>query len=169
MVDAGLRLWICSRKASTFSVSCSALKDFLPPYVWEHRDRFFYEGMQLEIGRCFADYSPPAFYRAATAAHAGEPTVTEDGGLVDYTAGLPFPPDRFGPEAIGRKGQARRVVDESSVLGDRRLTRVGRSGGAVERRRRVVGKATADLELHAFVEEAVPVLPDVRGQEILQR
>ncbi|HJO23528.1 MAG TPA: DUF1329 domain-containing protein [Myxococcota bacterium] len=83
----------------TFSMEeLDALKDFLPPYVWEQRDRFFYEGMQLEIGRCFADYSPPSFYRAATAAHVGEPKLAEDGGLVDYTAGLPFPPDRFGPE-----------------------------------------------------------------------
>jgi hypothetical protein len=28
------------------------LKDFVPPFMWEYRDRFFYEGMRLEIGRC---------------------------------------------------------------------------------------------------------------------
>ena len=83
----------------TFSMEqLEALKDFLPPYIWEYRDRFFYEGMQLEIGRCFADYSPPAFYDAATAAHVGQAKLAPNGGLVDYTAGLPFPPDRFGPD-----------------------------------------------------------------------
>ncbi len=74
-----------------------ALRDYLPPFIWEHREKFFFEGMQLTIGRCFHDYSPPSFYRAATAAHAGEPKLTADGGLVDYRAGLPFPPDRIEP------------------------------------------------------------------------
>lgn len=75
-----------------------ALKDFLPPFIWEYRDRFFYEGMQLEIGSCFTDYGPAAFFQSATARHAGQAKLTSDGGLVDYTAGLPFPPDRLRPD-----------------------------------------------------------------------
>ena len=36
-----------------------SLKPFLPPEFWSNRDFFFYEGMQLEIGPFFRDYSPP--------------------------------------------------------------------------------------------------------------
>ena len=38
------------------------IKPFLPPEFWDNRDFFFYEGMQLEIGPSFADYSPPPVY-----------------------------------------------------------------------------------------------------------
>lgn len=86
------------REGETFDMDrIEALRDYLPPFIWEYREKFFFEGMQLVIGRCFHDYSPPSFYRAATAAHAGEPKLTSDGGLVDYRAGLPFPPDRIEP------------------------------------------------------------------------
>jgi hypothetical protein len=74
------------------------LKDFLPSFIWENRDRFFYEGMRLEIGSCFNDYGPPEFFRSATARYAGQARVSSDGGLVDYTAGLPFPPERIQPD-----------------------------------------------------------------------
>lgn len=103
---AGLRGWPPGKDAppfpfqegQTFSVDqIDALKDYLPSFIWEYRDRFFHEGMQLVIGSCFSDYSPPDFYKSATAAHAGEAKLTSEGGLVDYTAGLPFPPDRIEP------------------------------------------------------------------------
>ena len=85
-------------EGQTFGIAqLEALRDYLPPVIWEYRDKFFFEGMQLVIGRCFNDYSPPPFYRAATAAHAGEPKLTSDGGIVDYRAGQPFPPDRIEP------------------------------------------------------------------------
>jgi len=42
------------------------LKSFLPPEFWANRDFFFYEGMQLEIGPFFKDYSPADEYKAAT-------------------------------------------------------------------------------------------------------
>ncbi|MHC4606803.1 MAG: DUF1329 domain-containing protein [Planctomycetota bacterium] len=71
------------------------IEDFVPPFIWEHRDRFFYAGMRLEIGACFADYSPPDFFKSATAHFAGQAWLTEHGGLENYTAGLPFPPDRM--------------------------------------------------------------------------
>ncbi|MBW2267192.1 MAG: DUF1329 domain-containing protein [Deltaproteobacteria bacterium] len=103
---ANLRGWPPGRDAPPFPfhegqtfgmAQLEALRDYLPPFIWEHREKFFFQGMQLVIGRCFNDYSPPGFYRAATAAHAGEPKLTSSGGLVDYRAGLPFPPDRIEP------------------------------------------------------------------------
>jgi hypothetical protein len=69
------------------------LRSYLPPEIWEHRDRFFFEGMQLEVGSCFRDYSPPAFFDAATQEFRGKAKLLPNGGLADYTAGLPFPPD----------------------------------------------------------------------------
>jgi len=74
------------------------LRDYLPPFLWGHRDRFFFEGMRLEIGRCHADYGAPDFYREATARYAGEPRLDAEGGLERYSAGQPFPPDRIAPD-----------------------------------------------------------------------
>ncbi len=74
------------------------LKNYLPTEIWNHRDKFFYEGMRLEIGACFRDYSAPAFYREATEKFRGQPQVTEGGGLENYTAGRPFPLDALSPD-----------------------------------------------------------------------
>jgi hypothetical protein len=73
------------------------LRDFLPEEVWDQRERFFYEGMRLVIGSCFADYSAPPFFQVATQTFAGQATLTDDGGLANYTAGLPFPPALIDP------------------------------------------------------------------------
>jgi hypothetical protein len=73
----------------------NVLQNYLPAFLWQERDRFFYEGMRLEIGPCFADYAPPAFFRDATAANAGKASLDEKGGLAGYAAGLPFAPDRI--------------------------------------------------------------------------
>jgi len=73
------------------------LESFLPPAIWQHRERFFFEGMRLEIGACFRDYSPPPFFAAATEKFAGQARLTADGGLEGYTAGLPFPPAAIDP------------------------------------------------------------------------
>jgi hypothetical protein len=70
-----------------------ALKSVLPPFVWSERERFFYEGARLEIGPCFRDYSPPAFYREATRAPA---RLGAQGELEGYGIGLPFPPAAIG-------------------------------------------------------------------------
>ncbi len=69
------------------------LEDYLPGFIWEHRERFFYEGMRLEIGPCFRDYGAPGFFAEATTAHMGKPRLLDNGGLEDYVAGLPFPPE----------------------------------------------------------------------------
>ncbi|HSD29496.1 MAG TPA: DUF1329 domain-containing protein [Vicinamibacteria bacterium] len=83
----------------TFSLEkAEVLKSYLPPALWEYRDRFFYEGMRLEIGPCFRDYSPPAFFREATQKFRGQATLTGDGGLEGHVAGLPFAPDTIAPE-----------------------------------------------------------------------
>ncbi|MEN8181560.1 MAG: DUF1329 domain-containing protein, partial [Myxococcota bacterium] len=78
----------------TFSLEqVEALKSYLPPALWEYRDRFFYEGMRLEIGPCFRDYSPPGFFQEATESFRGQAKLLANGGLEGYRAGLPFPPD----------------------------------------------------------------------------
>lgn len=70
----------------------SLLEDYLPPEIWAQREKLFYEGMRLEIGPCFRDYSPPEFFQEATERFRGEARLTENGGLEGYTAGLPFAP-----------------------------------------------------------------------------
>ncbi len=74
-----------------------AVRRLLPPAVWEQRDKFFFEGMQLEIGPCFRDYSAPAFFQEATQKFRGQAKLREDGGLEGFTAGLPFAPDTIDP------------------------------------------------------------------------
>jgi hypothetical protein len=71
------------------------LEPFLPPELWPHRDFLFYEGMQLEVGPAFRDYSPPAAYQDATKAHRGEARIGPDGSLENYVAGQPFPMDEI--------------------------------------------------------------------------
>jgi hypothetical protein len=72
------------------------LEDYVPEFVWENRERFFFEGMRLEIGPCFRDYSAPSFFSDATAAFEGKARLLDNGGLVDYVAGLPFSPQSIG-------------------------------------------------------------------------
>ncbi|MBW2416825.1 MAG: DUF1329 domain-containing protein [Deltaproteobacteria bacterium] len=80
------------------------LRNYLPPEIWEHRDRFFFEGMTLEVGPCFRDYSPPAFFGEATEKFRGRAKLLGNGGLAGHTAGLPFAPDAIDP-ADARAGQ----------------------------------------------------------------
>ena len=74
------------------------LKNFVPPELWTYRERFFHEGMRLEIGDCFADYGPPEFYRAATETFRGRARLLPNGGIENYTAGQPFPMLEIAPE-----------------------------------------------------------------------
>ncbi len=75
------------------------LRALLPAAIWSHRERFFSEGMRLEIGPCFRDYAPPDFFQQATRLHAGRARIVEGGGLAEFAAGLPFPPETIAPEA----------------------------------------------------------------------
>jgi hypothetical protein len=67
----------------------AVLQSVLPPFVWSERDRFFYDGARLEVGPCFRDYSPPAFFRDARGTPA---RLGAEGELEGYRVGLPFPP-----------------------------------------------------------------------------
>ncbi len=69
------------------------LEDYIPKFIWENRERFFFEGMRLEIGPCFRDYSAPGFFREATESFKGRAKLLDNGGLEDYVAGLPFSPE----------------------------------------------------------------------------
>lgn len=84
----------------TFAIErLPALERYLPEFLWAHRDRFFYEGMRLEIGPCFRDYSPPGFFTAATEQNRGKATLAPDGGLAGWSAGLPFHPGDIATDA----------------------------------------------------------------------
>ncbi len=71
-----------------------SLKNFLPSEFWENRDFFFYEGMKLEIGPFFRDYSAAQAYQAATKKFAGQAKIGPESSLENYTAGQPFPMDQ---------------------------------------------------------------------------
>ena len=75
----------------------AVLQAFVPEELWANRERFFYEGMHLEIGPCFRDYAPPAFFAQATERFRGQARLSPDGALEKYSAGLPFPPDTIDP------------------------------------------------------------------------
>ncbi len=66
------------------------LKDYLPPEFWEHREYFFYEGMEIEIGPVQRDYAPAQAYQQWTEKGVGKTRVGPDGSLVDWRAGQPF-------------------------------------------------------------------------------
>jgi hypothetical protein len=68
------------------------LEDYIPAFIWENRERFFFEGMRLEIGPCFRDYGAPGFFDEATKSFEGRARLLDNGGLDDYVAGLPFSP-----------------------------------------------------------------------------
>lgn len=67
------------------------LRDYLPGEFWANRDFFFYEGMALEIGPFFRDYSPAPVYKEATVKHASSVRLGPEASLVGYRAGQPFP------------------------------------------------------------------------------
>jgi hypothetical protein len=86
------------RTGDSFDIArLEALRHFVPKELWQYRERFFYEGMRLEIGPCFRDYSAPAFYRAATEKLIGQAKLDADGGLSGFGAGQPFPPEAIDP------------------------------------------------------------------------
>jgi|GEM_PF-688941 len=72
-----------------------SLKPFLPPEFWANRDFFFYEGMKLEVGPFFRDYTPPEQYQAATAKFGGQAKVGPGNSLQNHVAGQPFPMDKI--------------------------------------------------------------------------
>jgi Protein of unknown function (DUF1329) len=88
------------KPGETFAIDrLAVLERYLPDFLWTNRDRFFYEGMRLEIGPCFRDYGAPEFFVAATEQGRGKATLAADGGLSGWTAGLPFHPGDIAPGA----------------------------------------------------------------------
>lgn len=75
------------------------LRSLIPDEVWQHREIFFHEGMQLEIGPCHRRFAMPRFFEQATAELSGSVKLDEEGNLSGYGAGLPFPPDAIDPAA----------------------------------------------------------------------
>jgi hypothetical protein len=71
------------------------LRPYLPAELWPHREFIFYEGMALDIGPPFRDYSPPAVYRDATERNRGKARIGPDGSLEGYESGQPFPVDEI--------------------------------------------------------------------------
>ena len=71
-----------------------SLQKYLPKEFWDNRDFFFYEGMKLQIGPAYADYTPAAAYQAATKANDGKAKIGADGSLSGYVSGQPFPMEK---------------------------------------------------------------------------
>jgi hypothetical protein len=68
-----------------------SIKPFLPPEFWNNRDFFFYDGMKMEIGPFYRDYTPAKEYVEATKANKGKAKIGPDESLEGHIAGQPFP------------------------------------------------------------------------------
>ena len=68
-----------------------ALRPLMPPGYFEGVNA---PDTQITI-EATGDYQPPQVYKDATAANAGKTTLKPDGGVDNYTAGVPFDPERF--------------------------------------------------------------------------
>jgi len=66
------------------------LEKYVPKEFWDNRDFFFYEGMQLRIGKTDFDYTPSAAYQGATEKNS-KASIGPDGSLAGYAMGQPFP------------------------------------------------------------------------------
>ena len=75
--------------------SVDKLKPFLPEEFWSNRDFFFYEGMQLEIGPSYKDYSPFSGYQEWTKERAGQAKIGPENSLENFEVGQPFPIDQI--------------------------------------------------------------------------
>jgi hypothetical protein len=82
-----------------------SLKPFLPPEFWSNRDFFFYEGMKLEVGPFFRDYTPSDAYVNATKQFAGQAKLGPEASLSNYTAGQPFPMDQIDCKGDPKAGE----------------------------------------------------------------
>ena len=72
-----------------------SLKPYLPPEFWSNRDFFFYEGMKLEVGPFYRDYSAAPEYNEMTKKFAGQAKIGPDNSLENYTSGQPFPIEKI--------------------------------------------------------------------------
>jgi hypothetical protein len=92
--DAATALPFAEGDVITFQ-EVGQLERYLPPEFWAHRERFFFEGMRLEIGPSKRDYSEAPEYLAATDRYRGQARIGPGDSLESYTAGRPFPTDEI--------------------------------------------------------------------------
>ena len=71
------------------------LQRLVPREIWQHRDVFFHEGMQMELGPCHRHYPVPAFFTQATRTFSRHVELDRKGNLRGYVAGLPFAPEEI--------------------------------------------------------------------------
>ncbi len=114
----------------------SRLRNYLPPEVWDRRDVFFYEGMELQIGPCHRRYPVPEFFEQATLGSSAR--VDDKGNLLDYSGtGLPFRwqdiPDDEKPAGWKWAWNFRYRYQGSGYRGDFRILHVMKRGRKVER------------------------------------
>ncbi len=67
-------------------------KKFVPAEFWANRDFFFYEGMKMEIGPSFKDYTNAPEYLAATAKFKGQAKIGPDESSRTTRRASPFDP-----------------------------------------------------------------------------
>ncbi|MBW2313803.1 MAG: DUF1329 domain-containing protein [Deltaproteobacteria bacterium] len=75
------------------NAASKTLRPWVPPQVWAHRDLYFFDGMEMEIGPSQRDYRPADLYRRASDANRGKAKIGPDGSLLGYVGGQPFPMD----------------------------------------------------------------------------
>jgi uncharacterized protein DUF1329 len=117
--------------------SIARLQGWLPDEVWDRREQFFFEGMQLEIGPCYRRFPQAAYFDAATAANGGKVSLDGDGNLAGFAgAGLPFPLDALddaAPDAAARLAWDYRYrYQASGFRGDFRIAAITKRGRDVE-------------------------------------
>jgi hypothetical protein len=69
------------------------IKPFIPA---EQQSEVIFEGMEIKI-KDAGDLSPADSYKVATEKYKGQATLAADGGIENYTAGMPFDPTTFQP------------------------------------------------------------------------
>ncbi len=72
-----------------------SLRSFLPEELWSNRQFFFYDGMKLEVGPSFRDYSPAAPYLAKSKEFLGQAKIGPGGSMENYQAGQAFSMDQI--------------------------------------------------------------------------
>ena len=78
--------------AITFE-NADLIKAFIPA---EQQSEVIFEGMEIKI-KDAGDLSPADSYKVATEKFKGQATLAADGGIENYTAGMPFDPTTFQP------------------------------------------------------------------------
>jgi len=113
------------------------LRGWLPDEVWERREQFFFEGMQLEIGPCYRRFPEPAYFTDATAANAGHASVDADGNLSGFGGdGLPFAPNALDESSAAAGARLawdyRYRYQAAGFRGDFRITEITKGGRDLE-------------------------------------